>query len=305
MNNYKIIHQGDSKRLDLVLKDSLTDYSRNYLTSLVSNNLVSVGGKIINKNSFLVTKQAVVEIAIPPVSKNLTIGNSVEIPILKETEDFLIINKPSGLLAHPAKTDPSRPSVASIIKDKLERYYQNSSDRPGIVHRLDKDTTGIMVIAKHPIAFNRISAAFMQRKVTKKYLCVVARPPAWNEIKIQKPIGRNPRDPRKMQVYGIAAKEALTFAKVLAKDKEHALLEVEIFTGRTHQIRVHLAYLGFPVLGDEVYGQASDKISRQALHAWKLRFLYKNTAVNSISPIPSDIEQIIQEKNWGNLIKSE
>lgn len=267
-------HQGPPVRLDLALRNNNLDLSRNFLCKLLENGKVCVNDKIITKNSYKIYDADQVSLQIPPEPEIKS--SEIELEIIDEEEDFIIINKPAGMLTHPAGTAPGAASVACAIRKKIQfpDEFMNSN-RSGIVHRLDRETSGLLIIAKNPRAHNVFAAIFQQHKITKKYLAITCGKAKKKTLVIQHPIGRNPKDPTKFKCWGIAAKEAKTVATLLKQTEKHAILDVQIMTGRTHQIRVHLANQGLPILGDSRYGKPSDLISRQALHAYYLKFCYR------------------------------
>lgn len=285
-------YQGEPCRLDKALQQKNPDFSRTFFAKLIEDGFILVNSKIICKASFLIKNEDEIEICFEEQSFEVP-KTTTEIEIIVEEKDFFIINKPAGLITHPAPTSKNDPSVVSILSPKLENIseFENQA-RPGIVHRLDKDTSGLMIIAKNQSALAKLSSLFAERKIVKKYLAIIEGSPTWNQITCEQPIGRNPRDPAKMLVYGIAAKPAKTIFTVLKRTENYTLLEAEIFTGRTHQIRVHLKHLGFFLVGDKTYGKESKLINRQALHAYFLNFTFEKKITNITLPLPKELSSI-------------
>ncbi len=232
----------------------------------------------------------------PKEERPLVVPEDLPIPVLYEDEDLLVLNKPPGLLTHPA------PGVytGTVVNALLARYFPGEGAegllaerpeevRPGIVHRLDKDTTGVLVVAKHGGALEALARAFRDRLVMKRYLALTEGVP--REGTLIAPIGRHPVERHKMHVGGVAPRYAETAFRVLATAGPHALVEARPHTGRTHQIRVHLKHLKAPILGDEVYGRKSPHIGRQALHAYELRIPHPRTGriLEFLAPVPQDM----------------
>ncbi len=292
MNYEQIQYQGDELRLDICLKNFFSEYSRTYLEKLIEKGFVEVNSKIARKSGFKVKNKDFVSVAFPPVAA--LEQNGLDLDILFEHEDFLILNKPAGVLTHPSLTSEGQPSILGALYDRLEEVSAFSDpSRPGIVHRLDKDTSGILIVAKNPKAFHRFGEIFQQRRIQKYYLTVAAGQPSKDSYFINKPIGRDPRNPKRMSIRGIAAKEAKSEVEVLERLNRACFLKVQILTGRTHQIRVHLASQQLFVLGDSVYGMTTDLITRQALHAHHVKFFYKGKPFEFFAPLPEDMTLLL------------
>ncbi|MER3479349.1 MAG: RluA family pseudouridine synthase [Meiothermus sp.] len=262
--------------------------------------LVLVGGKPVTKASYRL-KGEWVEVE-PPPERPPTVGpEAVPLEILYEDADMVVVNKPAGMITHPA------PGVTSgtLVNALLGRYAElrgvleaqiggdaapkPESLRPGIVHRLDKDTSGVILVARHEAAHRRLSEAFRGRSVYKRYLALSVGHP--KEGTLAAPIGRHPVDRTRMHVGGVAARYAETDFEILATAGEYALVSAILHTGRTHQIRVHLKALHAPILGDEVYGKPSTLIARQALHAYELRIQHPRSGkyLEFVAPVPADM----------------
>jgi 23S rRNA pseudouridine1911/1915/1917 synthase len=193
---------------------------------------------------------------------------------------------------HPREGDRSEQTVVDEIRDKVE---DTDTERPGIVHRLDKDTSGLLIIAKNPKAKAFLQAQFKDRNVKKTYIALVHGHPENDEAIIELPIGRHSRNPMKRAVVG-SGKESTSHYKVIKKFNDHSLLEVYPKTGRTHQIRVHLSHLGNPIVGDSVYGRSSQELSRQFLHAHKLEIDLPNGQHKTFtSPLPPDLKAFLPD----------
>jgi 23S rRNA pseudouridine1911/1915/1917 synthase len=279
-------------RIDKFLAIQLPDCSRSYLKTLIDDGLVLVNN-IPCKGSYAVKMGDMVTITFR--SKQIDLAPMpVEFDIIAVQPDFIIINKPAGLVVHPA---PSSPGEITLVHGLLHRFAEmqafGADERPGIVHRLDKDTSGLLVIARNPQAQAALSALFKQHKMHKKYLAVVDKHPD-RTGSIDLPIGRHAHERHKMGVFGIGARPALSHYRTLAYYAAHSLVEVAIVTGRTHQIRVHMASLGHPIVGDSVYGTSSPLIARQALHSWQLTFEYQGKSYHYICSLPDDMKRVVQ-----------
>lgn len=284
--------------------------SRAKAQAWIESGLVLVGGKVVTKPSYKLRGETV-EIQPPPPVAATVAAEDIPLEILYEDPDLIVINKPAGMITHPA------PGVYSgtLVNALLGRYGLDvSADeregtdevrlaaprpelvRPGIVHRLDKDTSGVIVVARHEAAHRRLSEAFAGRSVYKRYLALTAGIPP--EGTLAAPIGRHPVDRTRMHVGGVAARHAQTDFEVLASVQNHALVSAILHTGRTHQIRVHLKHLHAPILGDDVYGKPSDLIARQALHAYELRLQHPRSGryLHFVAPVPADMVRA-----WGLL----
>lgn len=280
-------------RLDNFLASSFPDHSRTYFQDLIKKGHIEVNGTLTTKSSTHLKEYDKVSCLFPPPPLSKVEPVDVAFEVVDKNEDFLIINKPEGLLVHPTTTLPYDPSLVAGLLYRFDEFKKfDSNERPGIVHRLDKNTSGLLIVANSPQSQATFSALFKERSVKKVYLALVeGHPPKSGKINF--PIGRDPRNPSKMSHKGVAPREALSYYRVIKYYKEHALLEVRIVTGRTHQIRVHCAAIGHPIIGDEVYGKSSPLIKRQALHAWKISFTYKNRDYAYCKCIPEDFKRLL------------
>ncbi len=212
--------------------------------------------------------------------------------IIFQTPDYLVVNKPAGMLVHPgreadaASSDTVGLSVAEILADQID---DPGSDRPGIVHRLDRDTSGVLLVAKNTKSREYLQSLFKSRQVEKYYLAAVSGKLKLPQARLEWPIARSPKDPAKRQVRS-GGKMAITEYEVLEEKDGKSLLGVRILTGRTHQIRVHLAHLGHPVLGDRIYGVSTKGLSRQFLHAKSIAFVdMSGESVSYTSELPDEL----------------
>ncbi len=265
--------------------------SRSRAQAWIEQGAVRVDGKVITKASFKL-KGETVELEPPPESPSTVAPEAIPLEVLFEDQDLLVVNKPPGMITHPARGVTTGTLVNAVLgRYGLEAHTEALPElvRPGIVHRLDKDTSGVMVVARHEAAHRRLAGAFKDRRVFKRYLAITEGFPA--EGVLSAPIGRHPVDKTKMHVQGVAGRYAETELGILAKSPNYALIDARPHTGRTHQIRVHLKHLRAPIVGDKVYGKPSPAIGRQALHAYELRFPHPRTGklLEFCAPVPSDM----------------
>ena len=248
-------------RLDIYLSTKFdTTISRSLWQKYIKAGYVSVNSKVVTTPKFEVDETD--EIALNLPEKEQT---DVDLPILYEDDDVIVVNKPSGLLTHAKGGLSDEPTVAEIIRPKTS--FATDTDRPGIVHRLDRDTSGLLIIAKNPESAAHLQRQFAERTAKKTYIAITDGKPKLNAAKIDLPIGRNPSAPSTFRI-DPNGKPAQTTYHVLAENDARSLVELKPTTGRTHQLRVHLTHLNAPILGDRVYGKSSD--CRMMLHAQKL-----------------------------------
>lgn len=284
----------DRERLDVVISKEL-GISRAQAQRLIKAKNADVGGKSV-KPGFKVKKGGKITVKIPLPAEIKVLPENIFVEILYEDNDIIVVNKPAGMVVHP-----SGKRISGTLVNALLFHCRNLSGiggflRPGIVHRLDKDTSGVLVVAKNDKAHQKLSEQFKERKVFKKYIAVVCGHLIDKAGSINVPIGRSLRDRKKIGIFSRNTKEAETNYKVIKEYKNASLVEVTIKTGRTHQIRVHFNYLKHPVFGDIVYGKKDGLINRQALHCLKLGFYHPSSDkyMEFESRIPVDIKRLIQ-----------
>jgi 23S rRNA pseudouridine1911/1915/1917 synthase len=280
-------------RLDRYLTQVLPQFSRAYLQKLIVQGHVLVKGHRTEPSQKLNKGDRItVELLPLPV---YPLAEAIPLAIIYEDGDILVIDKPAGLTVHPAPGYPSHTLVNAVLAHCPSLAMNNELMRPGIVHRLDKDTSGLIVMAKNDLAREYLAAQFKSRSVTKGYLVLVKGRLSPDEGIIEAPIGRDPHNRRKMAIVE-AGKEASTRYKVRKYLDGYTLVEVSPLTGRTHQIRLHLSAIGYPVVGDPVYGTKSAYLNRQFIHAYRLGFRLPSTEQYQefTSPLPMDLEQALE-----------
>lgn len=304
-NNLTIPAELAGERLDRALALLLPECSRSVIQKLIKGGMVDIAGFSGTVPPRLaVTAGMQIAVTLPDPVADTPSPEPFAFPILYEDADMLVINKPPDVVVHPAAGNMS----GTVVNALLDRYPAMKEDleafenRPGIVHRLDKDTSGILVIAKHAAAQTRLSAAFAERKTTKTYLALVRGIPDFREKRVETLIGRHPVNRQKMAVVRQNGKEAVSILRPIRSGRLEnlpvTLMEVTILTGRTHQIRVHCAHLGFPVLGDEVYGSSvANAAPRQMLHAWKLTIPQPMSGEERVfcAPPPEDMQLLMEQ----------
>lgn len=283
----------ESARLDEYVARKVVRLSRTQARKLIVDGLIVVEDVTV-KPSFRVTFGQVIKVLSGFSEFSALEPEDIPIEILYEDDDILVVDKPAGLAVHPGAGHPSGTLVNALIYLRPALKGIGSSERPGIVHRLDLDTSGVMVIAKNLASHAHISEQFAQRSVNKIYLALVKGRLTQTEAIIDAPIGRDPSNRQKMNVVD-GGKSAKTRYKVLKSIGDHQLLEVKLLTGRTHQIRVHLASIGHSIIGDSLYGKKSKTIDRQFLHSHLLELVHPSTERSMAfkSPLPLDLKDFL------------
>jgi len=290
-----VIQEEESgERLDKVLAARFPDgKSRTYFQFLIENAHVLVNGSPSKKRHLVQMGDEIrIHFLLTP-EMNLS-PEPIPLNIIYEDEDLLVINKPAGMVVHPAPGNWTGTFANALLFhcNSIQNQFQNSL-RPGIVHRLDKETTGLLIAAKSSLAHQRLIEMFAKREIEKEYLAICLGNPGKQEI--QAPIGRHPVNRKQMAILNEKGREALTFCETVVYNSQIAFIRLQIATGRTHQIRVHLKHIGCPVLGDSTYGnpQVNRKYGakRQFLHASSLRLLHptKNSPLELNAPLPEDM----------------
>lgn len=289
----------EAARVDSYLAEQMEDISRSYIKKLIKENLVKINGEMA-KASASVKEGDVITVEMPVTKKHGAEPQNIPVDIVYEDDDIIVVDKERGMVVHPAPGNVDGTLVNALLyhcKGRLSSI--NGVERPGIVHRIDKDTSGILVVAKTDAAHRGLVRMFARHDINREYLALVKGVVAENKARIQAPVGRHPTDRKKMAVNTKNGKYAVTHFTVLERFRNATLIKAELETGRTHQIRVHMSYIGHPLIGDEVYGKKSEKhqIRGQALHARSLGFEHPVTKqmMEFESEPPRDFQELIAE----------
>ena len=288
----------DKQRLDVFLTACLPEFSRARIQGLIKDGFVSVDNGMTTKAGRDMEAGNTVVIRIPPPVPSSLVPENIQLDIIFENGDLLVVNKPAGMVVHPSPGHDSGTLVHAALGHVPDLQGIGGEERPGIVHRLDKDTSGLIVIAKNEQAHHWLQEQFRSRAVEKIYLALVDGKPPTPSGRIEAPIGRNTTHRKLMGVVALEkGREAVSGYRTLENFPQHTLLEIHPLTGRTHQIRVHLAFLGCPVVGDLVYGRhkPSLEIERQFLHAYRLKITLPGEVQprQFEAPLPEDLQRVL------------
>jgi 23S rRNA pseudouridine1911/1915/1917 synthase len=292
------------RRLDVLVASLFADCSRSAAAGLIRDKNIRVNGKT-QKPGYRVRLGDEICGSIPP-SDPLTYGpEAIDLDILFEDEDIIVVNKPPGMVVHPAPGHYTGTLVNGLLHHCPDLYGIGDGLRPGIVHRLDKDTSGVLVVAKNAGAYRRLSLQFKSRQIKKTYIALVYGTMTTDTGSICLPIGRHPVRRKKMSTVGRKTRRAETSWRVRERFSLTTLLEIDLKTGRTHQIRVHCAAIHHPIVGDAVYGgrrvrkigASLRSVRRQMLHAWRIGFIHPKSqaAVSFTAPIAHDLAHVVAE----------
>lgn len=293
----KVELMDEGKRIDIFVADKIPEYSRSYLQRLIKDGFVSVDG-INVKPKYKVKSGQIIIVAIPPPRKISLEPEDIALDIIYQDKDIAVINKTQGMVVHPAPGNYSGTLVNALLFRCDHLSGIGGAIRPGIVHRLDKDTSGLLVIAKNDHAHRSLSQQIQDRSAKRIYWSVVENNIKEDQGVINAPVGRHPVQRIKMAVRdGPGSRKAVTHFCVLERFGNYTFVEARLETGRTHQIRVHMAYAGHPILGDPIYGSKKQrfKLEGQVLHAKKLGFIHPSTGENMEfeAPLPEYFENLL------------
>ena len=288
----------DKQRLDVFLTTCLPEFSRSRIQGLIKDGFVKVDAETVIKTGRDLEPDEMIEIRIPPPVPSGLVAEDIPLDIIFENEDLVVVNKPAGMVVHPSPGHNSGTLVHAALGYIPELEGIGGEERPGIVHRLDKDTSGLIVIAKNERAHRWLQEQFKSRKVEKIYLALVDGRPPTPAGRVEAPIGRNTTHRKLMAVVPLAkGREAVSEYHTLESFPAHTLLEVHPLTGRTHQIRVHMAFLGCPVAADMVYGKHKPtlELDRHFLHAYRLKVILPGGKQPRIfeAPLPQELQFVL------------
>ncbi len=293
--------QGAGERVDRFIAKARADLSRNAVQRLIDEGQVKINGESVTRASTKVRDGDCIEVRVPPPKPSLLEAEPLPLDILYEDGDILVVNKAAGMVVHPGAGNRSGTLVNALLAHCSDLQGVGGELRPGIVHRLDKDTSGVIVVAKHDQAIRALQRQFRHRTVKKRYIALLIGDLIEAEGIIEAPIGRHHVHRKKMAVLA-DGKAARTRWRILAhycdaEQRPYTLIRVHLLTGRTHQIRVHFSWLGYPVLGDRTYGPAHSPlpVPRQFLHAQVLTLVHPGTGEDMTfsAPLPEDLERVL------------
>lgn len=291
--------ESEGLRIDKYLTSTLDFLSRSYIQKMIKESNVSVNGKLVKAN-YCLREDDEITFYLPPLVEPDIVAEDIPLDILYEDSDIIIINKPKNMVVHPAAGHYSGTLVNALMfhcKDSLSGI--NGVMRPGIVHRIDKDTTGSLVVCKNDFSHEIIAAQLKEHSITRKYRAICHGILKEDEYRIEKSIGRHPVERKKMAINEKHGKNAITNIKVLERLKNATYIECKLETGRTHQIRVHLSSIGHPLLGDDIYGGVSKlkQVQGQTLHAHILGFIHPRSKeyLEIEAPMPDYFNKLLQQ----------
>ena len=299
IKEFTVPEELDGERFDAVVASLSEGQSRSYLKNLIKDGSVLLNGKTA-KPSTKVLENDKISLVLPEKIIPDILPENIPLDILYEDEDVLVVNKPKGMVVHPAPGHYSGTLVNAVLYhcgDSLSGI--NGVMRPGIVHRIDRDTTGSVIICKNDAAHNSIAAQLQEHSIVRRYFAILYDNIAENEFTVNAPLGRDPKDRKRMAVRS-DGKKAVTHCKVLKRFGQYTYVECRLETGRTHQIRVHMAHVHHPLLGDEVYAgrRKSPFVTQgQCLHAGILGFVHPRTGeyIETVAPLPQYFEDILSK----------
>jgi 23S rRNA pseudouridine1911/1915/1917 synthase len=293
------------ERLDKFLVGQLQEFSRSRIQGLIANELVDINGRAAKKAGQMLENGSNVTVRIPPVAPIDLIAEDIPLDIVFENEDVVVVNKPAGMVVHPAAGHSSGTLVNAMLGYDPDMEGIGGEERPGVVHRLDKETSGLILLAKNERAHRWLQDQFRLRKVDKTYLALVDGKPPTPSGRVETFIGRDPSHRKRMAVVSESrGRSAISEYKTVERFPNHTLLEFHPLTGRTHQIRLHCAFLKCPIVGDEVYGRkkSSVEINRHFLHAYLLKIILPGETEPWLfeARLPNELEQVLVSLRTGS-----
>lgn len=291
-----IVDEEAEGRIDAYLAEELDEVSRSYIQRLIKKEYITVNGSNI-KAKYKICEGDKIEIRLPKPKKLQVLPEDIDIDIVYEDKDLAVVNKPRGMVVHPAPGNYSGTLVNALLYHLKSLSSINGIIRPGIVHRIDKDTTGLLMVAKNNFSHMGLSEQLKEHSINRRYWALVNGNIREDSGTINAPIGRHPVDRKKMAVVHRNSRDAITHFKVLERFGDYTLIEAKLETGRTHQIRVHMSYISHPVVGDPVYGRKNEKynLKGQLLHAKIIGFIHPRNEeyMEFDSELPNDFMRIL------------
>jgi len=292
--------ESDRIRLDKVLSFSLPEISRSYIQKLIERGFVRVNGQVCLSKKQAAAAGDELEIRVPEAQEPDVAPENITLNIVYEDEDLLVVDKQKGMVVHPGAGNLSGTLVNAVLFHCRESLSSiNGVLRPGIVHRIDKDTTGLLVIAKNDMSHRALAEQFAEHSIIRAYKAIVYDNFSDDSGTVDAPIGRDPRNRLRQAVTESGSRRAVTNFRVAERFGRYTLIEARLETGRTHQIRVHMAYIGHPVLGDYIYGPRNNPfgIEGQILHAYLLGFVHPATGnyIEFESPLPDEFKKVLEK----------
>jgi len=300
MNQEELIVSGEYAgwRLDKYLTEQYSEYTRSYLQKLIDGGCLKIGTKTVSKSGYKLREGEMLTVVLPEPEPLVIEAEDLPLDVVYEDDDVILVNKPKGMVVHPAAGHTGGTLVNALMyhcRDSLSGI--NGVMRPGIVHRIDKDTTGVLIACKNDNAHNEIAAQLKEHSITRRYYAIVHGGFSDDEGIVDAPIGRHPNDRKKMAINEKNGKHAVTHYRVLKRFRKYTWIECRLETGRTHQIRVHMSSIGHPLLGDTVYGPAKCEfaLEGQTLHAHVLGFVHpvSGAYMEFSAPLPAYFEKLL------------
>ncbi|CAM2825997.1 RluA family pseudouridine synthase [Paenibacillus sediminis] len=283
------------ERIDKYVAEAMEDVSRSQVQLWIQNGHIKVNGSLVKAN-YKLSEGDFIELTIPEPTGVEIVPENIPLEVVYEDSDVIVVNKPRGMVVHPAPGHTSGTLVNALMYHCKDLSGINGELRPGIVHRIDKDTSGLLMAAKNDKAHASLAEQLKEHSVTRKYIAIVHGNITHDQGTIDAPIGRDPLDRKKYTVTDKNSKHAVTHFLVLERLSDYTLVELKLETGRTHQIRVHMKFIGHPLVGDPVYGRSKGiKMDGQALHAEVLGFNHPTSGqyLEFSAPLPSDMEEVL------------
>ncbi len=301
---FLIDKENESTRIDSVLSLLLPETSRSFIQKLIESGALSLNGEVMTSKKYKVCAGDMVKILIPPPEKLSVEPENIPLDIVYEDRDVLVVNKPKGMVVHPAAGNYTGTLVNAVMYHCGDRLSSiNGVIRPGIVHRIDKDTSGLLMIAKNDAAHESLSKQLAEHSITRRYKALVYNNFTQDCGTVDAPLGRDQRNRLKRAVTDQNSKRAVTHWRVMQRFGNHTLIEARLETGRTHQIRVHMAYIKHPLVGDRVYGPAKQSLAKDGhmLHAEVLGFVHPKTGeyMEFFQPLPAEFQDLIERLQNG------